>query len=307
MSAYIVQRLLSLVPVLLFVSLITFGLMHTVEGGPWDAQKKLDPRVVANLNAKYGLDKPVWRQYVDFLTGALQGDLGVSYSRQDKPVTQIILDGVPTSATLGLLAVGLAVAGGISLGVVAAAHRNGLIDNLSVLLASVGSAVPSFALGIILVYFFAVKLGWLPTRGWGSWQEAVLPVVTLAALPTAYLARVTRASMVEVLAQDYVRTARAKGLEELSVLLQHGLKNALLPVVTLIGPMVAALVTGSFIVESLFGVPGIGSLFVESVSKRDYGLIMGTTLFYAFVLAIANLAVDLTYAALDPRIRLAGR
>jgi oligopeptide transport system permease protein len=307
MSAYIVQRLLSLVPVLLFVSLITFGLMHAVEGGPWDPQKKLDPRVVANLNAKYGLDKPLWRQYVDFVVNALQGDLGVSYSRQDKPVTQILLDGAPTSATLGLLAVGLAVAGGVSLGVMAAANRNGVVDNLSVLLASVGSAVPSFALGIILVYFFAVKLGWLPTRGWGSWQEAVLPVVTLAALPTAYLARVTRASMVEVLAQDYVRTARAKGLQELPVLLRHGLKNALLPVVTLVGPMVAALVTGSFIVESLFGVPGIGRLFVESISKRDYGLIMGTTLFYAFVLVVANLAVDLTYAALDPRIRLAGR
>jgi oligopeptide transport system permease protein len=307
MSTYVAQRLLSLVPVLFFVTLITFALMHAVEGGPWDSQKQLPPQVRANLDRKYGLDQPLWRQYVHFLGDALQGDLGLSYTRQDKPVTRIILDGLPTSATLGLLAVGVAVSGGIAVGVVAAVNRNRLIDNLSVLLASLGSAVPSFALGMILVYVFAVKLGWLPTRGWGSWQEAILPVVTLAALPTAYLARITRASMAEVLSQDYMRTARAKGLQEAPVLLRHGLKNALLPVVTLVGPMVAALVTGSFIVENLFGVPGIGGLFVDSVAKRDYGLIMGTTLFYALIVAVANLAVDLAYAALDPRIRLAGR
>ncbi len=314
MAAYILRRLLWLVPVLLFISLVTFALMHSVEGGPWDSNQKLPPSVVATLNRKYGLDKPVWEQYVDFVGNALHGDLGVSYQRQDKPVTQIILSGFKVSATLGLMALGLALSVGIVLGVVSALNRNRLPDYASVLFASLGSAVPAFVLGILLIYLFGVKLHWLSTFGWNThrglidgWlpplKQVVLPVVTLAALPAAYLARITRASLLDVLRQDYIRTARAKGLQGYVVLERHALRNAMIPILTIIGPMTAGLITGSFIVEHLFAVPGIGQLFVQSVSARDYGMIMGTTLFYAAVIMLSNLAVDICYAFFDPRIR----
>ncbi|HEY4684606.1 MAG TPA: ABC transporter permease [Dehalococcoidia bacterium] len=314
MAAYALRRLLWLIPALLFISLVTFALMHAVEGGPWDSERRLPDSVVENLNRKYGLDKPVWRQYLDFVANALQGDLGISYQRQDKPVTGIILDGFRVTAVLGLLALAAATAGGIGLGVFAALHRNRLPDYAGVLLASLGSAVPAFVLGVCLVYIFGVKLHLLATFGWDTsdglvpgwlppWKQLALPVVTLAALPGAYLARVTRASLLEVLGQDYIRTARAKGLPGAAILWRHSLRNAAIPVLTVVGPMTAALVTGSFVIEQLFSVPGTGRLFVQSVNARDYGLIMGTTLFYATVIVIANLAVDLAYAFVDPRIR----
>jgi oligopeptide transport system permease protein len=314
MTGYILRRLLWLLPVLLAVSLVTFALMHMVEGGPWDEDRRLPDHVLENLKRKYGLDKPVWQQYLLFMKNAVQGDLGSSLQRQDKPVTDIILDGFRVTAVLGLMALALSIVAGVSLGVLAAVHRNRLPDYGSVFLASVGSAVPSFVLGILLVYVFAVELRWLPTFGWNrdeglvpGWlppaRQIVLPVITLAALPTAYLARVTRASVLEVLRQDYLRTAYAKGLPRLTVLFRHALRNAAIPVLTVIGPASAALLTGSFIVEQLFSLPGTGRLFVQSVNARDYDMIMGTTLFYAVVIALANLAVDLAYAAADPRIR----
>jgi oligopeptide transport system permease protein len=314
MAAYALKRLLWLAPVLLFISIVTFALMHSVEGGPWDEERSVPAAVTENLNRKYGLDKPVWRQYVDFLGNALQGDLGVSYQRQDKPVTDIILAGFKVTAMLGLLSLSLATAVGVSLGVLSALYRNRLPDYGGVLFASLGSAVPAFVLGIFLIYLFGVKLGWLPTFGWNlreglipGWlppfEQMVLPVVTLAALPAAYLARVTRASLLEVLRQDYIRTAHAKGLGPWAVLYRHSLRSAAIPMLTLIGPITAGLITGSFVIEQLFSVPGTGRLFVQSVNARDYGLIMGTTLFYATVIVIANLAVDLAYAFVDPRIR----
>lgn len=303
MLSYIIGRVLWLIPVLLFISLITFTLMHSVQGGPWDQEKKLPDAIVQNLNHKYGLDKPVWRQYADFLWNALHGDLGVSFQRQDKPVTDIILSGFKVTAVLGALAVGTAVVIGVTLGILAAVNRNSVADYLSVFLASIGSAIPSFALAIFLIYIFSVKLKVLPVFGWGSWQQAILPVATLAALPTAYLARITRASMLEVLRQDYIRTARAKGLTTALVLYRHGFRNALIPIITAIGPIAAGLVTGSFIVEQVYAIPGSGRLFVHSLNARDYGMIMGTTLFYAVIIAIANLAVDVGYAIVDPRIR----
>jgi len=314
MAAYIVRRFLWLALTLLFISLATFVLMHSVKGGPWDTDRAVPPQQVENLNHKYGLDQPLWRQYTTFLTNALQGDLGLSFQRQDKPVTSIILDGFKVSAVLGLLAYTLAAVVGVTLGVYAALHRNHLPDYGSTLVATLGAAVPAFVLGIFLKSLFAVELGWFATFGWDThgglvpgWlprlDQLVLPVITLAALPAAYFARMTRASLLDVLRQDYMRTARAKGLGPRAVMLRHGLRNAAIPVLTLAGPILAALVTGSFIVEQLFEVPGIGRAFVSSVSDRDYGMIMGTTLFYAFVIVLANLVIDISYAYVDPRVR----
>jgi oligopeptide transport system permease protein len=273
------------------------------------------PQQIENLNRKYGLDEPLWRRYALFLGNAVQGDLGVSFQRQDRPVSEIIVQGFRVTSVLGLLAFGLAAAGGVALGVYSALHRNRLPDYGSVLFATLGAAVPVFVLGILLKSLFAVELGWFATFGWDTrdglipgwlprWDQLVLPVVTLAALPAAYIARITRASMLDVLRQDYMRTARAKGLGSGAVLLRHGLRNAAIPILTVMGPIVAALVTGSFIVEEVLEVPGVGRDFVNSVSDRDYGMIMGTTLFYAFVVVVANLRVDLSYALVDPRVRL---
>jgi oligopeptide transport system permease protein len=314
MAVYIARRVLWLGPALLFISLVTFMLMHAVPGGPWSDERKLDPAVEANLDRKYGLDKPVLQQYAMYVEHAVQGDLGISYARQDKPVTQIILSGFRVTAVLGLLSLMLATVAGVSLGVFAAVNRNRWGDYLSVAFASVGSAVPAFVLGVFFIYIFGVRLHWLSVFGWDvkhglvvGWlpplKQLILPVVTLAALPSAYLARITRASMLDVLNQDYMRTARAKGLDGRSILFHHAIKNAAIPILTVIGPIAAALVTGSFVIEQLFSVPGTGQLFVKSVLARDYGMIMGTTLFYAVIIVTANLAIDVTYAVADPRVR----
>ena len=314
MATYILERLLWLVPVLLFISLVTFVLMHSIEGGPWDEDRPLPPAVVANLDRKYGLDEPVWRQYLTFVGNALQGDFGISYQRQDKPVTEIILSGFKVTLVLGLASLAIAVVAGVSLGALSATHRGRPVDHAGVLFASAGSAIPVFVLGVFLIYVFGVKLHWLPTFGWNvsdglipgllpKPEQMILPVITLAALPTAYLARITRASLLEELNQDYMRTGRSKGLGARALLYKHALPNAAIPILTIIGPITAALITGSFIVEQLFSVPGTGRLLVQSISARDYGLIMGTTLFYAVIIAFANLAVDVTYAFVDPRIR----
>jgi oligopeptide transport system permease protein len=303
MTAYLIRRLLWLVPVLLFVAAITFALMHSVPGGPWDRDKPLPPAAVEQLNRKYGLDQPLWEQFGRYLLGLLQGDLGVSYRQSDRPVTEVIGGGIKVSATLGGLAMLVSAAVGVPLGIVAALRRNRALDYLSVSLATLGASTPNFVLGIILIVIFASTFHLLPTIGWGSWKQAIMPVLALSALPTAFLARITRASTLEVLHQDYVRTAWAKGLSVRAVVLRHVARNALIPVLTLAGPLAAALVTGSFIIESQFAIPGVGRAFVTAIFGRDYGVIMGVTLFYALVVATANLAVDLAYAAADPRIR----
>ena len=304
MFAYTVRRVLWLVPVLLGVATITFVLMHVVPGGPWDQEKTLAPQVVQNLNRRYGLDKPVWRQYVDFLSKAVRGDLGVSYTYQDRSVTSIIRSGFPVTASLGLIAFVLSMGIGLPLGLAAASKQNSLLDYFSVFFATSFASTPGFVLGILLMILFSVNLHWLPTSGWGTPQKIIMPAIALAALPAAYTARLTRASVLEVIRQDYIRTARAKGLQETVIYYRHVLKNALIPVLTIMGPELAFLVTGSFIIEALFSIPGVGRLFVQGVFQRDYGLIMGTVLFYAFIVAILNLVVDLLYAAVDPRIRL---
>lgn len=303
MLKYSLNRLFWIVLVLIAVSFITFSLMHLVPGGPWDREKELAPQIVENLNKKYGLDKPYFVQFGNYLWGILQGDLGVSYSYQDRGVTEIILDGLPKTATLGGVAFLIAILIGVPLGMVAALKQNSVIDYVAVLLSTLFASIPGFVLGIFLVLIFSVSLHLLPTGGWGSINHVIMPAFALAALPAAYIARVTRASMLDVLRQDYIRTARAKGLAERVVLVRHTLRNALIPVLTVTGPELAYLITGSVVIESVFSIPGTGRLFVQGIAQRDYGLIMGTTLFYAFAIAAANYIVDVLYGVVDPRIR----
>jgi len=303
MFRYIVKRFLWLLLVLVVVLLITFILMHLVPGGPWDREKALAPKVVAALNKRYGLDKPLWEQFVKYMWGILHGDLGTSYSYADRNVTSILLQGLPKTATLGILAFVFAQAIGIPFGMAAALKQNTAVDYASVLFSTIFASIPGFVLGILLMILLSVVLHWLPTSGWGSPQQIIMPVICLAALPAAQSARITRASTLDVMRQDYVRTARSKGLQENVVRVRHIFRNSLIPVVTVAGPELANLVTGSFIIENLFAIPGVGRLFVQGIGARDYSLIMGGVLFYAFTIAILNLAVDLLYAAIDPRIR----
>lgn len=303
MFKFTLRRLLWLAAVLLAVALITFILMHLVPGGPWDRDKPLAAQAVENLNRKYGLDKPLPLQFTSYVWNALHGDLGVSYQYQDRGVTQIILQGLPKTATLGVVAFLLAIIIGLLLGMAAALRQNSAVDYASVVFSTVFASIPGFVFGIILIIVFAVTLHLLPAIGWGTAKHVVMPALALAALPAAYISRVTRASMLDVMRQDYARTARAKGLSEKVVVIRHILRNALIPVMTITGPELAGLVTGSFIIENLFSIPGVGKLFVTGVLQRDYGLIMGTVLFYAAVVALLNLLVDILYAVVDPRIR----
>jgi oligopeptide transport system permease protein len=316
MTAYAIRRILWLIPVLWAVATITFFLMHAVPGGPFTQEKKLPEAIVASLNRRYNLDEPLWKQYLLYLWNLLHGDLGLSF-RGDHDVTMLIRNGFFVTAQLGILAFVVAAVFGIGLGVLSALNQNGPLDYLGVFVATVGAALPNFILATFLIIIFAVNLGWFDILGWGGpervgdaldpsvWhiKKLVLPVVSLSFLPTAYIARVTRASMLEVLGQDYIRTAHAKGLAEHVVIIRHAIKNAMIPVLTLMGPIAAALVTGSFIVENIYSIPGVGRAFVEAVLNRDYGMIMGTTLFYAAIVAVANLVVDLLYAVVDPRVR----
>lgn len=303
MGSYIVRRVLWIIPVLLVVSIITFLLMHLAPGGPWDREKKMPESTVQALNRAYNLDKPLWEQYILYMSKAVRGDLGPSFRFVGRNVSEIIGEGLPVTAQLGLMALALALCLGIPLGIIAAIRHNGPADFFSMFFSIIGVSVPSFILGILLMVFFAGGLHWLPTGGWKGWQNWILPTVALAAYPAAQIARYTRASMLEVIRQDYVRTARAKGLAEQTVVLGHMLKNALIPVVTVLGPITAFLVTGSFIIEHLFSIPGIGRLYVQGIFQRDYSMIMGTTLFYAVVVASMNIVVDIVYGFVDPRIR----
>ncbi|TMF11977.1 MAG: ABC transporter permease [Chloroflexi bacterium] len=304
MTGYVIRRILWMIPVLWAVATITFFLMHAVPGGPFSQEKQVSPTALANLNAKYDLDKPILEQYGLFFWHLGHADLGTSFSNQ-RPVLDIIKEGWPITAELGVTAFVFALAIGMTMGVISALNHNKLPDYLGVFFATAGTAMPSFVIGTFLVIIFSVKLGWFDVLGWefGNYRKMVLPVITLGTLPAAYIARVTRASLLEVLNQDYIRTARSKGLAEYVVVLRHTIKNAMIPILTVVGPIFAFLVTGSFITESIFVINGIGKRFVDSVFARDYGLIMGTTLFYAAIVAFANLAVDLLYATVDPRIR----
>ena len=304
MSQYVARRLLAVIPVLLAVYTLTFALFQITPGGPWDRERPVPREVVENLNRKYGLDKPVWQQYVDYLVGVVtRFDFGPSYKRVSRTVTDIIGDFLPTSLTLGILAIGLAVAVGIPLGVISALRPNTTVDHLASFFAVVGYSIPSFVVGPLLVWICALSLGWLPTSGADSWRHYILPAITLSLTPLALFARYTRSALLDVTHADYIRTARAKGLRESLVVGRHALRNALIPVATVGGVITAEIIVGSFYVETVFAVPGLGRYFVTSVTDRDYPVLMGVTLLLAGIVALANLIVDLLYAVLDPRIR----
>jgi oligopeptide transport system permease protein len=300
---YITRRLLWIIPVLFAVSIITFTLMHSVPGGPWDREKRLPPATIERLNAKYGLDQPIPIQYITWVGHFLQGDLGPSYKYIDRSVNDIVADGIWTTMQLGVMAFLLAVLVGVPLGIFAALGHNRPPDYVATSVSIIGIATPSFVLSILLIVFFAVQLHWFPTGGWKGPQYWVLPTIALAGFPIAIIARYTRASMLEVTRKDYIRTAHSKGLSGQSVVSRHMIRNALIPVVTILGPTLAFLVTGSFIIESIFGIPGIGQYYITAIGTRDYGLLMAMTMLYAFAVAFLNVVVDVMYAYIDPRIR----
>lgn len=303
MTRYLLLRLVGIVGVIWLIGTITFFLMHAIPGGPWDETKgSLPPEVKENISRKYGLDRPLAEQYLGYWANLLRGDLGIPYSSPTETVTSLIARSWPVSVQLGLYAVLLAFALGLPLGLIAALRQNSWIDHLATTLATFGLVTPNFVLAILLIWLFSRTLGWLPVGGWDSPKHMILPVVTFALGPMAITARYTRTAILEVLHSDYIRTARAKGLHSRTVIIRHILRNALIPMITVLAPMAGLLVTGSIFVESIFRVPGIGRFFSQSIFQRDYPLIMGLTLFYSLIVAVAFLITDLLYVAADPRI-----
>ena len=288
---------------MLAIILITFCIMHAVPGGPFTSDRKVTPEVEAALNAKYNLDAPLYEQFFDYLTGLLRGDLGPSYKYTGKTVNEFIQSGFPVSARLGTATIVFVLLAAIPMGILAAVKSGRWQDMGVMAVATIGVTIPSFVIASILIYFFSYRLNWLPTYGLDSWKGYLLPVVALGGYSVSYLARLARSSLLEVMGQDYIRTARAKGLSEFRVITRHALRNALLPVVTVLGPTVANLLTGSFVVEKIFAIPGLGVHFVNSVSQRDYTTIMGVTIFYAAFLMAMVFVVDIFYCLIDPRIK----
>ena len=334
MFEFFVRRVLWIIPVLLTVAAVTFFLMHRAPGGPWDQDKPIPPSAERLLNQKFGLDKPqlvnpaavrtareqgvtnplrlagayLDSQFFNYMFNAARGDLGPSYqSKGTESVQSVIMRKFPTSAKLGLVGVTFALLLGMPLGILGALKQNTWLDYFSLFVATIGISVPTFVSGVLIVIFLSAYFGVSPIRRPEEWTGLstayLVPGIVLGLGTMAYITRLTRSSMLEIKRQDYVRTARAKGLGEGPIVGRHMLRNSLIPVVTILGPAIAALVTGSFIIEPIFGVPGMGTTFVDSIQTRDYSMIMGTTLFYALLVAIANLTVDLSYGVLDPRIR----
>lgn len=303
MGPFIFKRVLSMLVVIWVVSTMTFFLMKAIPGGPFTAEKQLPPEILRNLEVRYRLNDPLWKQYVDYLHNLLRFDLGPSFKYEDLTVNDIIRQGFPVSAELGVLALLFALAVGVPTGLISALRQYSFSDYFSMLWALLGVSIPSFLLATLFIYFFGLRLHVLPAGGWGTPAHLLLPAVALGMYPTGFIARLTRSSMLEVIRQDYVRTARAKGLAEITVTYRHALKNAVIPVVTYLGPITAAVLTGSFVIERIFAIPGLGRYFVTSIYNRDYTVIMGTTVFYSVFLVAMNLVVDVAYGFIDPRIR----
>ena len=304
MFSLIFKRVLWSIPVLWIVATLTFLMVRIVPGGPFDAEKNLPPEIVANIKAKYHLDKPVAEQYLLYMNRLAHGDLGVSYKYVNRTVNDILYSALPVSAQLGGLGLLIAILIGVPLGTLAAVRRGSAVDFFAMLGATAGISVPSFVIGALLIFVFGIYLKVLPVGLWEGPRNMILPALTLAASPAAYLARLTRASVLEVLDKDWVRTARSKGLTSNTTIVKHVLRNALVPIVTVLGPLTAILITGSFVVEFIYAIPGMGRFFITAVSNRDYDLIMGTTLVFGVLLIITNTVVDIAYTYLDPRMRV---
>lgn len=305
MARFLLRRSLHGLAVLWVVATLTFALLHITPGGPFDREQRLPPEVLAVVKAKYHLDESWLRQYARYLMGIVRGDLGPSYKYLDRTVGDIISDTFPVSALLGILAFLFAVTLSLPMGICAASYHHSWPDRCCMFIATLATSLPHFILGALLIWFFSLQLGWFQAGRWEGFTSAVLPTVTLGATPAAYLAYLLRSSLLETLGEDFIRTARAKGVKEIRVLFRHALSNSLIPVLTVLGPLAAALITGSFVVEYIFAIPGMGRFFISAVTDRDYPVIMGVTLVYTALLVCANLLVDLCYSLLDPRIKSA--
>jgi|SRR5689334_6847241 oligopeptide transport system permease protein len=311
MTAYVIRRTLAVIPVLIVVSIITFALMHLTPGGPFDQEegRRQDPVMQARMENAFGLTKPLWQQYMIYMGNAVKLDFGPSFQYRDRNVSDILRERFPFSIRLGLQALLFAVLVGIPLGTIAALRQNSWIDYLALFLATLGVAIPSFVLSLYLIIVFASTLHLVPVvptldQYQSDLKSWLLPTIALGLPSAALLGRLTRTAMLDVIRQDYIRTARAKGLEGRAIIMRHMIRNAMIPVWTVMGPLTADLITGSFIVERIFGIPGIGRFFVEAISARDYSMIMGTTLVYCSIIVVFNLLTDLTYGLFDPRIKV---
>lgn len=304
--AYLIRRLVAGFAVLFIVATLTFFVLRIIPGGPFDRDRVLPEKIRQNVEAKYGLDQPLWRQYATYMAGLAQGDLGPSFKYIGRSVNDVLADSFPVSLLLGLAGLAVAILVGIPAGLISAARAGRGWDVASLLISTLGISAPTFVLGAVLIYVFSFRLRWLPPALWEGPAHLVLPALALGLVPAALITRLTRSALIETLGEDYIRTAFAKGLSERAVLFKHAFKNAIPPVVTFMGLLVANLITGSFIVEKIFAIPGMGKFFITAVTNRDYPLVVGTTLIYTLLVVLANLAVDLAYRWLDPRIRMGG-
>ncbi len=302
MKKYLVKRLGMMLITLFLITLLTFILMHAVHGGPFTGEKQVSKAVMDALNEKYKLNDPLWKQFIDYVGGLLRFDLGPSFKYQGKTVNDFIENGFPYSAKLGGITLIFVLCASIPMGIVAALKNGKWQDMLLMAIATIGVTIPSFVIATALIYIFSFKLQWTPVYGVDSWKGYILPVIAMGGYSVSFLARLMRSSLLDVMGQDYIRTARAKGISETRVIVKHALRNALIPVVTVLGPTVANLLTGSFVIEKIFAIPGMGGYFVNSVTQRDYTTIMGMTVFYAAFLIAMVFIVDMFYCLIDPRI-----
>ncbi len=305
MFRFILKRLLGAIPTLFAIITIAFFLIRVAPGGPFDQERTIPPEIQANLNKVYHLDDPLIVQYGSYLKNILHGDFGPSFQYKDRTVTELIKIGFPVSLQLGLTAIFFAIIIGSTLGTIAALRQNTSTDYGVMGLAMTGIAVPNFVMAPLLVLLFSITLGWLPSGGWDeNWKQPILPIVVLALPQIAYISRMMRGSMIEVLHSNYIRTARAKGLSEKKVIIKHALRAAMLPIISYLGPATAAVITGSVVIEQIFGIPGVGRFFVQGSLNRDYTLVMGIVVFYGSLIILFNLLVDIVYSLLDPKVRL---
>ncbi len=304
MGKYIAKRLGIMVITLFLIATLTFILMRSIPGGPLTRERKLPEAVERALAARYHLDDPLPQQYLDYMLNLLRGDLGPSFQYEGRTVTEFIVSGFPLSAQLGGLTIAFVLVCALPLGIISALKNGKWQDMVTMLIATIGVTIPAFVIASLLMYIFSLQLNWLPSYGVDTWQGYILPVIALGGYSLSFIARLMRSSLLEVMGQDYIRTARAKGLTEFKVVTRHALRNALIPVITILGPTVASLLTGSFVIEKIFAIPGLGQHFVNSITNRDYTTIMGVTIFYAALLIAMTFLVDIFYVMIDPRIQL---